>query len=68
MMDKDRKLVITYDNHGHKYTVELPWDSDGAQVVTAFAGIMHQAGFHKDSIGQLIQSEGLPVWEWDVRA
>lgn len=65
-MTKDDKLVMTYDNHGRKFTVEIPWDSNAANVVSAFAGLMAQAGFAHDTIGDLIQSEGMPVWEWDL--
>lgn len=59
-------LRLTYESHGNKYTATLPWDADGARVIQAFAGLMQSAGFTHETVGGLIQSEGMPVWEWDV--
>lgn len=57
---------LTYESHGNKYTATLPWDANGAAVIQAFAGLMQSASFTHETIGRLIQSEGVPVWEWGV--
>ena len=54
----EQKTKISITHHGDKFKAELAWDANLENVFDAFMGLLNAAGFHPDSIKDMIVELG----------